>query len=100
MIRLLVPLAFLLLSTAPARADPSVLPAQMVDLNRASERDLDSLPGIGPTKAQAIIAWRQKNGGFRRVEDLVRVKGFGRKTLLKLRPFLLVSPMEKVPAPS
>lgn len=100
MLRLCIPLAFLVLATEPARADPSVLPAQMIDLNTSSERDLVSLPGIGPAKAQAIIAWRQKNGGFRRVEDLVRVKGFGRKLLLKLRPFLLVTPPERLPAPS
>jgi competence protein ComEA len=91
----------LLVASRSARADPPpVLAAQMVDLNQASERDLVSLPGIGPVKAQAILEWRQKNGGFRKVEDLVRVKGFGRKMLHKLRPYLLVKPVDKRPAPS
>ena len=91
---------FLASASAPARADPAVPVAAMLDLNVASQHDLVALPGIGPAKALAIVTWRQKNGRFRRVEDLVKVKGFGRKTLLKLRPYLLVTSVEKLPAPS
>jgi competence protein ComEA len=93
-------LVSLFLVSASARADPAVPAGAMVDLNVASQNDLVALPGIGPAKAQAIVSWRQKNGRFRRVEDLVKVKGFGRKTLLKLRPYLLVTSVEKLPAPS
>ncbi len=60
----------------------------MVNLNSATERELDLLPGIGPAKAQRIVAWRARNGRFRRIKDLRRVKGFGRKTVLKLFPHL------------
>ena len=88
------PLLVLLLLGGVAHADANVQPqpGEMVDLNRASERDLVALPGIGPAKAQAILTWRQRNGGFRKVEDLRRVKGFGRKTFARLRPYLLVTP--------
>jgi competence protein ComEA len=63
-----------------------------VILNLATEDDLRKLPGIGPSKAQRILALRQKLGKFRRVEDLLRVKGIGRKSLGRLRPRLLVDP--------
>jgi competence ComEA-like helix-hairpin-helix protein len=59
-----------------------------VNLNLASEQELDLLPGIGPAKAQRIVAWRTRHGPFRRIKDLRRVKGFGRKSVLKLFPFL------------
>ena len=59
-----------------------------VNINQASERELDLLPGIGPAKAQRIMAWRASHGPFRRIKDLRRVKGFGRKTVLKLFPYL------------
>jgi competence ComEA-like helix-hairpin-helix protein len=61
-----------------------------VNLNLASEQELDLLPGIGPAKAQRIVAWRTRHGPFRRIKDLRRVKGFGRKSVLKLFPFLTV----------
>jgi competence protein ComEA len=47
--------------------------------------------GIGPTKAAAIAAFRQKHGTFTRIDDLDRVKGFGRKTLARIRPNLSLS---------
>lgn|GEM_PF-1111300 len=59
---------------APREAGPGTL-----DLNRATEADLDALPGIGPSKAKAILAHRDKIGGFRRVEQLLDVKGIGPK---------------------
>jgi competence protein ComEA len=59
-----------------------------LNLNSASDEQLQMLPGVGPSKAERIIAWRQKNGGFKRVADLRKVKGFGYKTLKKLEPYL------------
>ncbi len=59
---------------APREAGPGTL-----DLNRATEAELDALPGIGPSKAKAILAHRDKIGGFRRVEQLLDVKGIGPK---------------------
>ncbi len=73
----------------------------LVNLNEATLGQLDLLPGVGPKAAQRIIAWRQKRA-FKRVEELVRVKGFGKKQFLKLKPYLtLEGPttlrVEKVP---
>lgn len=63
-----------------------------VILNLATEDDLRKLPGVGPTRAKAILALRAKLGRFKRPEDLLRVKGMGRKSLAKLRPKLLIDP--------
>lgn len=56
-----------------------------VDINSANESQLESLPGIGPTKAKAIVAERQANGPFKSVDDLSRVRGIGEKTITELR---------------
>ena len=59
-----------------------------LNLNTATVDQLMLLPGVGPSKAERVIAWRTKNGEFKRVADLRKVKGFGYKTLKKLEPFL------------
>lgn len=57
----------------------------VVDLNQADEAALRTLPGVGPATASAILAWRDENGRFRAVDDLLGVPGIGEKTLDKLR---------------
>jgi competence protein ComEA len=59
-----------------------------VYVNHAGVEDLRRLPGVGPKRADAIVALRQRMGRFQRVEDLLRVKGVGRTTLRKWRPLL------------
>lgn len=61
---------------------------QTVNINTASEKDLERLPGVGPSRAKAIVELRTQLKGFNRVEDLMRVKGIGRKTFQKLSPFV------------
>jgi comEA protein len=61
-----------------------------LNLNTASVGDLMKLPGIGPKKAERIVNWRGQHGKFNRVVDLRRVKGFGSKTIKKLKPYLSV----------
>ena len=56
-----------------------------VDINTATKEELDSLKGIGPVKAQAIVDYRSKNGPFKSVDDLKNVPGIGPKTLEDIR---------------
>jgi competence ComEA-like helix-hairpin-helix protein len=62
----------------------------LVDLNAAGEAELDGLPGVGPELARAILATRESLGGFRAVDDLLKVPGIGRGMLARLRPHIRV----------
>ena len=59
-----------------------------VNINTATAAELDTLPGIGPVKAQSIIAYREANGSFSSIEDLILVDGIGEKTMAELRPLI------------
>jgi len=61
-----------------------------LDLNTATVEQLDELPGIGPTTAKAIVRFREKSGPFRRVEDLLAIRGITKKKLDKIRPLVTV----------
>ena len=61
-----------------------------IDLNRADEEELMELPGIGPTLARLIVAYRDERGGFQTVEELKRVKGIGEKTFEQLKPLIKI----------
>jgi competence protein ComEA len=63
---------------------------QKIDLNRAEAWLLDALPGIGPGRAQAIVDYRNQNGPFHRIEDLLNIQGIGESTLDELRDFITV----------
>jgi competence protein ComEA len=67
-----------------------------VNLNTATATDLEKLPGIGPAVAARIVEFRQKNGGFKKIEDLMNVRGIGEKTFLKLKPLVTVTPKSDV----
>jgi len=71
---------------AARKAKKSV--AGKLNLNTATAEQLLLLPSIGPAKAERIVTWRKKNGGFKRIADLRRVKGFGYKTFKRLEPWL------------
>ena len=75
----------------PARASKaSAAPTSPVNLNTATQAQLEALPGVGAKAAQRILDYRKQNGSFKKVEDLMNVKGFGEKTFLKLKPMLTV----------
>lgn len=63
----------------------------VVDLNQATPQDLMQLPGIGRSRAEAIVKERNRRP-YRRVSDIVRVPGIGRRTYLRLKPYLKVGP--------
>jgi competence protein ComEA len=62
-----------------------------VNLNAATVAQLQTLPGIGASTAQRILEHRQKNGGFKKIEELMNVKGIGEKSFLKLKPLITVA---------
>lgn len=77
------------LDTAPpVPTGPRTNVGQAVSINDGTLADLDTLPGIGPVKAQAIIDYRLKIGGFKSLEELKAVKGIGDKTFQKLLPYI------------
>ncbi|MBI3248881.1 MAG: helix-hairpin-helix domain-containing protein [Deltaproteobacteria bacterium] len=76
-------------ATKPAAA-PAPKATGKVNINTADEAGLTSLKGIGKVKAQAILDYRQKNGSFKTVDDLAKVKGIGEKTVAKLKEHLTV----------
>lgn len=77
----------ILVPVVGAVADPSAPPSGdgTVDLNTADQAALEELPGIGPALAERIVAWREDNGRFRTIDDLLAVPGIGEKVLEGLR---------------
>ena len=63
-----------------------------VNLNTATQAELEAVKGIGPAKAKAILAYRAKNGAFKNLDDLANVKGFGKTSANKLKGQLVVEP--------
>lgn len=91
--KLLFVLALLLAPLAMAADQP-------VNINTADVKTLDTVKGIGPKKAQAIVDYRTKHGPFKSVDDLTNVPGIKGKTLEKLRPNLTVGEGAPAKAPA
>lgn len=60
----------------------------LVSLNHANVTELESLPEVGPVTAEAIVAWREQNGAFSAIDELLEVDGIGEKTLQRLTPYV------------
>lgn len=79
--------AFMATSVAAMASGGSETPT--VNINTATETQLANLPGVGPSKAKAIIKYRD-NRPFKKIEQIMRVKGIGRKSFKAMRPYLSV----------
>ena len=75
---------------APPGKKLNQAPAIVLDINQASADDFATLPGIGPKLAGQIVAYREKHGPFRRVEELLVIRGIGPKKWKAIRPHLRV----------
>ncbi len=74
--------------TAPSSAPATASAPLLLDLNRATEAELEQLPGIGPSRAQEIVAYRESHGPFASVEEIQQVPGIGPTTYERIAPYL------------
>ncbi len=81
--------AFLFVVPTIAKKHP---PAQPLDINSATAEQLQQVPGIGPKMAEAIVHMRETSGPFRRVDDLLAIRGIGKKKYRMIRPYVTVHP--------
>jgi comEA protein len=88
-----------MLAAPPLRAQDTRQPppavaaaAGQINLNTASAAQLEALPGVGAKTAALIVEYRQKHGGFKKIEELMNVKGIGEKSFLKLKALVTVTP--------
>jgi comEA protein len=100
----LSPLIFLCVAggllAAPVHAKKTPPALHSVDLNAATVKELEQLPGVGPTTAKAIVDFRTKTGRFRRVDDLLVIRGISEAKLKKIRPYVTIAPPpQKTPPP-
>ena len=65
-------------------------PKTPVNVNTATAEQLQTLPGVGPATARDIVRYREKNGPFRRVEELLIIRGMSKKKLSRMRPYVRV----------
>lgn len=93
-----ISLAALLVFAVPAFAKKTP-PAHPIDINTATVKELEQLPGVGPTTAKAIVEFRTKTGRFQRVTDLLVIRGVSESKLKKMRPYITVGPPPKKSAP-
>lgn len=77
-------------AVAGASTESSVKITGKININTATAAELDTLPGIGTAYANRIIEYRNANGGFKKIDDIMKVKGIGEKTFEKLRDKITV----------
>lgn len=89
--------AVLVMGSSAHAQTPAASPAvaaqkASINLNTATIDQLETLPGIGRKTAERILEQRQKSGGFKKIEELMNVKGIGEKSFLKIKPMVFVAP--------
>lgn len=85
-------LAAVLLFPARSAFAKKKAPDHPIDLNAATEKELEELPGVGPTTAKAILEFREKSGKFKRVDDLLVIRGISEAKLARIRPYVVIGP--------
>jgi competence protein ComEA len=89
--RLIVPVLVILISATAMLASAESEPAGVVNINSATADQLQLLPRVGPKLAQRILDFREENGEFQKVDELIAVKGIGETSFEKLRPYVSTS---------
>src|SRR5213082_3963839 len=89
-VRVLLSLYLILFLSAAASAGKKKPPPKPVNINTATSEELQQVPGIGPATAKKILTMRKSYGAFKSVDDLLAIKGLGKKRLEKMRKYLTV----------
>lgn len=76
----------------PTGQEPAAVQKTVINLNTATIDQLMTLPGIGQKTAERILEYRTKSGGFKKIEELMNVKGIGEKSFLKIKPLVSAPP--------
>jgi competence protein ComEA len=79
-------------SAAAQDSKPPAAAAAPLNLNVATAADLEKLPGVGAAMATRILEYRQKSGGFKKIEELMNIQGIGERNFLRLKPLVTVVP--------
>ncbi len=74
----------------PSRLDESVTPSILININKASFKELITIPSMTETRAASLIVYREANGSFKSIDELIHVKHIGIATLEKIRPFVTI----------
>ena len=83
----LLAVAGVLFAASPLLAADDAALAGVVNINTATAEELQLLPGIGESRAKAVLALRKRNGGFKSVDELTQVKGIGAVAIDRMRPY-------------
>ena len=80
------------IGVASSQSQDAASPKSTINLNTATLDQLMTLPGIGQKTAERILEYRTKSGSFKKIEELMNIKGIGEKSFLKIRPLVSAPP--------